>query len=89
MADLLSPRVKSWFIIEPPSKNAVGAHEIKEYLSSIGVKEVRTFSDYDELSEELNRVEGMRIVSGSMYMLAEVRRRLQIPSRPYWIRRVN
>lgn len=81
----LAVKIKRWYIIEPESTQALSAKDLQEFISIHELGESLNFSsDYSSLVKHLSTLgqNSKVLVTGSIYMVAAVRKALGIRSRP-------
>lgn len=88
MIQLLSPWVGHWRLLRPDSERALPLEQVREQiaLSCPEVKISSYGSDYDRLVADLldSSHDGIRYVTGSMYMVGKIRNVLGLPWKPLW-----
>jgi dihydrofolate synthase/folylpolyglutamate synthase len=87
ICDEVSAYWKNVFCLTPNSKRAIPSKELCDYLSCSEVK-VRDFnSSYmDAINVALNESPSDIIITGSLYLIGEIRKLLNVEPRPLWIK---
>ncbi len=90
MIDLLAPLVGHWRLVLPDSERALPIEAVKKHIMASG-SDIRISlygSNYEQLARDLlnTSVDGVRYITGSMYMIGKVRDVLGLPPKPLWRR---
>lgn len=88
MIQLLAPHIGHWRLVLPESERALPLEQVREQITVSG-SDVRVSSygsNYDLLLRDLldNSTEGVRYITGSMYMVGKIRDMLALPVKPLW-----
>ena len=88
MIQLLAPHIGHWRLVLPESERALPLELVREQIAVSG-SDVRVSSygsNYDHLLRDLldNSAEGVRYITGSMYMVGKIRDMLALPVKPLW-----
>ena len=92
MLDLLIPHIGNWYIVKPQASRAVEPQLLVDYLSGKGISSVANFKDdYVSLLQCLNENPSDRplVISGSAYLIGELRAHVVQAETPLWYKRVN
>lgn len=88
MVDILLPVVNEWNILEPPTPSAVRSDEISMYLKERGVTATSYGRDYRRFFERwINNDSTVYLITGSIYLVGELRRMITPEIQPIWRRR--
>ena len=90
MIQLLAPHVGHWRLVLPDSERALPLAQVRAQIELSGSDvRISTYGDsYEELLRDLldNSSDGIRYITGSMYMIGKLRHMLSLPVRPLWER---
>lgn len=88
MIQVLAPYVGHWRLVLPASERALPLEQVREQIMVSGsdVKISSYGSNYELLIRDLldNSSEGVRYITGSMYMVGKIRDILGLPVKPLW-----
>jgi len=89
MVEMLKPYVANWIVVEPDSTMKVSAEELGDYLSRSGISFREYGQDWqrvvkEEIEQNISSSENLLVISGSIYMVSELRARLGAENQPYW-----
>lgn len=90
MIQVLSPFVGHWRLVLPDSERALPLEQVQDRIKLSGSDvRISTYgANYEQLLRDLldNSTEGVRYITGSMYMVGKIRDMLALPVKPLWQR---
>lgn len=84
MTDKLMPYVAHWHLLEVSSERALSSAHVAEYLSGFGISQENYHRDLSGFLESILKKEGPIVITGSIYLIGELRSLLDIPEKPIW-----
>lgn len=92
MVGILKPYVGHWRLVLPDSERALNLELVRREIGISGTDvSVSTYgSNYEQLIQDIldRSTDGVRYITGSMYMIGKLRSMLSLPHKPIWQRKV-